>query len=150
MRKKILFISMILVLIISFILSNNDTKAVNVDLFYEKEYYQKYIISCDLELNRLIDILNSINNLDYRLVDIKVNNNYQEKIKKEIDDIVVEEGSSLDFLDKYINKYILILDKYDLSSETALVMAKRINVREITLITNVNNINIIYDKIKKG
>lgn len=149
MLRKIIYISIILLVIVpTLVFSYKD----NIKPTFSDTsivYYQKYIIPCDLIMSDYLNIFASLNNVDYQILDFKIENNYKENIQKEIENIKISKGDYLETLDNYLKEYQNILNKYDLTSELAKINAANIVIGELTIFTTIDGYNAIYDKIKK-
>ena len=145
---RILVIAMFLILGLS-IYVTRETVALDPDNIKMVDYYQKYNIACNLSIDSYLDIFSNLTSKDYKIIAIKIYEP-QEKIKKEIANIKVEEGSYLDYLNNYLKEYQKILAKYTLDDELARLNDKKIIITEITIVTNITTFEEINTKIKKG
>jgi len=149
MKKQIVVIIMILIILTSMVMSK-DTMAYKIDDSNIVAYYHNYIIDCNINIDTYLGIFSKLENTDYLITNIKIDNNYEEKIKEEISNIEIEKGSYINGLKSYLNKYIKVLDKYDLENEIAKIQNHNINIIEISVYTTIDGYSEIYNKIKKG
>ena len=140
---------MILIILTSMVMSK-DTMAYKIDDSNIVAYYHNYIIDCNINIDTYLGIFSKLENTDYLITNIKIDNNYEEKIKEEISNIEIEKGSYINGLKSYLNKYIKVLDKYDLENEIAKIQNHNINIIEISVYTTIDGYSEIYNKIKKG
>ena len=132
MKKYLPIIFIIFILLLYLIKDKEITKSI----FFEEEnnFYEVYNIE-----------FNNISFTKYKILNYKFINNYNKEITAKINNIKIEGGSYLEALDEYINKYLSILEKYDIESEISKIKNANMLIKEIKIYTTKD----IYNILKK-
>ncbi len=144
MKKYLPIIFIIFILLLYLIKDKEITKSI----FFEEEnnFYEVYNIEFNnISFTKYKQIFDNIEEDKYKILNYKFINNYNKEITAKINNIKIEGGSYLEALDEYINKYLSILEKYDIESEISKIKNANMLIKEIKIYTTKD----IYNILKK-
>ncbi len=144
MKKYLPIIFIIFILLLYLIKDKEITKSI----FFEEEnnFYEVYNIEFNnISFTKYKQIFDNIEEDKYKILNYKFINNYNKEITAKINNIKIEGGSYLEALDEYINKYLSILEKYDIESEISKIKNANMLIKEIKIYTTKD----IYNTLKK-
>ena len=144
MKKYLPIIFIIFILLLYLIKDKEITKSI----FFEEEnnFYEVYNIEFNnISFTKYKQIFDNIEEDKYKILNYKFINNYNKEITAKINNIKIEGGSYLEALDEYINKYLSILEKYDIESEINKIKNANMLIKEIKIYTTKD----IYNILKK-
>ena len=144
MKKYLPIIFIIFILLLYLIKDKEITKSI----FFEEEnnFYEVYNIEFNnISFTKYKQIFDNIEEDKYKILNYRFINNYNKEITAKINNIKIEGGSYLEALDEYINKYLSILEKYDIESEISKIKNANMLIKEIKIYTTKD----IYNILKK-
>ena len=144
MKKYLPIIFIIFILLLYLIKDKEITKSI----FFEEEnnFYEVYNIEFNnISFTKYKQIFDNIEEDKYKILNYKFINKYNKEITAKINNIKIEGGSYLEALDEYINKYLSILEKYDIESEISKIKNANMLIKEIKIYTTKD----IYNILKK-
>ena len=146
MKKYLLIIFLFVALII--MNKFNETRVVNTFIETDNKYYDTYTIDMnDMSLSRYKEIFFNIDYSLYFIKDIKLTNNYNDFILKDISKIKIEENNYITSLNEYIDKCIIILDKYNLDDEISKFRNGNFKIDKIVIYTTEEVYNLIIENV---
>ena len=146
MKKYLLIIFLFVALII--MNKFNETRVVNTFIETDNKYYDTYTIDMnDISLSRYKEIFFNIDYSLYFIKDIKLTNNYNDFILKDISKIKIEENNYITSLNEYIDKCIIILDKYNLDDEISKFRNSNFKIDKIVIYTTEEVYNLIIENV---
>ena len=146
MKKYLLIIFLFVALII--MNKFNETRVVNTFIETDNKYYDTYTIDMnDISLSRYKEIFFNIDYSLYFIKDIKLTNNYNDFILKDISKIKIEENNYITSLNEYIDKCIIILDKYNLDDEISKFRNGNFKIDKIVIYTTEEVYNLIIENV---
>ena len=143
--KKYLPIFFIIFILLLYLIKD---KEITKSIFFEEEnnFYEVYNIEFNnISFTKYKQIFDNIEEDKYKILNYKFINNYNKEITAKINNIKIEGGSYLEALDEYINKYLSILEKYDIESEISKIKNANMLIKEIKIYTTKD----IYNILKK-
>ena len=144
MKKYLPIIFIIFILLLYLIKDKEITKSI----FFEEEnnFYEVYNIEFNnISFTKYKQIFDNIEKDKYKILNYKFINNYNKEITAKINNIKIEGGSYLEALDEYINKYLSILEKYDIESEISKIKNANMLIKEIKIYTTKDIYNILIN-----
>ncbi len=144
MKKYLPIIFIIFILLLYLIKDKEITKSI----FFEEEnnFYEVYNIEFNnISFTKYKQIFDNIEEDKYKILNYKFINNYNKEITAKINNIKIEGGSYLEALDEYINKYLSILEKYDIESEISKIKNANMLIKEIKIYTTKDIYNILIN-----
>lgn len=149
MKKYLLIIFLFVALII--MNKFNETRVVNTFIETDNKYYDTYTIDMnDMSLSKYKEIFFNIDYSLYFIKDIKLTNNYNDFILKDISKIKIEENNYITSLNEYIDKCIIILDKYNLDDEISKFRNGNFKIDKIVIYTTEEVYNLIIENVRKS
>lgn len=146
MKKYLLIIFLFVALII--MNKFNETRVVNTFIETDNKYYDTYTIDMnDMSLSKYKEIFFNIDYSLYFIKDIKLTNNYNDFILKDISKIKIEENNYITSLNEYIDKCIIILDKYNLDDEISKFRNGNFKIDKIVIYTTEEVYNLIIENV---
>lgn len=126
----------------------NTPKVVSTFAPDKNEYYNSYTI--DMKESSLSKYKSIFINMDwdiYLISDIKLVNNYNNYILEEINNIKIKNNNYKDSLNEYIEKCIIILEKYNMDNEISKLRSGNFKVDKIVIYTTEEVYNLIIENI---
>lgn len=146
MKKYLLIIFLFMCLIM--VDKINTPKVVSTFAPDKNEYYNSYTI--DMKESSLSKYKSIFINMDwdiYLISDIKLVNNYNNYILEEINNIKIKNNNYKDSLNEYIEKCIIILEKYNMDNEISKLRSGNFKVDKIVIYTTEEVYNLIIENI---
>lgn len=146
MKKYLLVIFLFMCLII--VNKINRPKVIETFAPDKNEYYNSYTI--DMKESSLSKYKSIFINMDwdlYLISDIKLVNNYNDYILEEINNIKIKNNNYIDSLNEYIEKCIIVLNKYNLDNEISKLRSGNFKIDKIVIYTNEEIYNSIINMI---
>ncbi len=126
----------------------NTPKVVSTFAPDKNEYYNSYTV--DMKESSLSKYKSIFINMDwdiYLISDIKLVNNYNNYILEEINNIKIKNNNYKDSLNEYIEKCIIILEKYNMDNEISKLRSGNFKVDKIVIYTTEEVYNLIIENI---
>lgn len=126
----------------------NTPKVVSTFAPDKNEYYNSYTV--DMKESSLSKYKSIFINMDwdiYLISDIKLVNNYNNYILEEINNIKIKNNNYKDSLNEYIEKCIIILEKYNMDNEISKLRSGNFKVDKIVIYTTGEVYNLIIENI---
>ena len=146
MKKYLLVIFLFMCLII--VNKINRPKVIDAFIQDKNEYYNNYTI--DMKESSLSKYKSIFINMDwdlYLISDIKLVNNYNDYILEEINNIKIKNNNYKDSLNEYIEKCIVILEKYSMDNEISKLRNGNFKIDTINIYTTEETYNKIINNI---
>ncbi len=146
MKKYLLVIFLFMCLII--VNKINRPKVIDAFIQDKNEYYNNYTI--DMKESSLSKYKSIFINMDwdlYLISDIKLVNNYNDYILEEINNIKIKNNNYKDSLNEYIEKCIVILEKYSMDNEISKLRNGNFKIDTINIYTTEETYNKIINDI---
>lgn len=146
MKKYLLIIFLFMCLIM--VDKINTPKVVSTFASDKNEYYNSYTV--DMKESSLSKYKSIFINMDwdiYLISDIKLVNNYNNYILEEINNIKIKNNNYKDSLNEYIEKCIIILEKYNMDNEISKLRSGNFKVDKIVIYTTEEVYNLIIENI---
>lgn len=146
MKKYLLIIFLFMCLIM--VDKINTPKVVSTFAPDKNEYYNSYTV--DMKESSLSKYKSIFINMDwdiYLISDIKLVNNYNNYILEEINNIKIKNNNYKDSLNEYIEKCIIILEKYNMDNEISKLRSGNFKVDKIVIYTTEEVYNLIIENI---
>lgn len=146
MKKYLLVIFLFMCLIM--IDKINTPKVISAFAPDKNEYYNSYTINMKESL--FSKYRNIFINMDwdlYLISDIKLVNNYNNYILEEINNIKIKNNNYKDSLNEYIEKCIIILEKYNMDNEISKLRSGNFKIDKIVIYTTEEVYNLILSNI---
>lgn len=114
----------------------------------KNEYYNSYTIDMnDCSLSKYKNIFINMDSNVYLISDIKLVNNYNNYILEEINNIKIKNNNYKDSLNEYIEKCIIILEKYNMYNEISKLRSGNFKIDKIVIYTTEEVYNLIIENI---
>lgn len=126
----------------------NTPKVVSTFAPDKNEYYNSYTV--DMKESSLSKYKSIFINMDwdiYLISDIKLVNNYNNYILEEINNIKIKNNNYKDSLNEYIEKCIIILEKYNMDNEISKLRSGNFKIDKIVIYTTEEVYNLIIENI---
>lgn len=126
----------------------NTPKVVSAFAPDKNEYYNSYTV--DMKESSLSKYKSIFINMDwdvYLISDIKLVNNYNNYILEEINNIKIKNNNYKDSLNEYIEKCIIILEKYNMDNEISKLRSGNFKIDKIVIYTTEEVYNLIIENI---
>ena len=146
MKKYLLIIFLFMCLIM--VDKINTPKVISAFAPDKNEYYNSYTI--DMKESSLSKYKSIFINMDwdiYLISDIKLVNNYNNYILEEINNIKIKNNNYKDSLNEYIEKCIIILEKYNMYNEISKLRSGNFKIDKIVIYTTEEVYNLILSNI---
>ena len=146
MKKYLLVIFLFMCLIM--IDKINTPKVISAFAPDKNEYYNSYTIN--MKESSFSKYRNIFINMDwdlYLISDIKLVNNYNNYILEEINNIKIKNNNYKDSLNEYIEKCIIILEKYNMDNEISKLRSGNFKIDKIVIYTTEEVYNLILSNI---
>ena len=146
MKKYLLVIFLFMCLIM--IDKINTPKVISAFAPDKNEYYNSYTIN--MKESSFSKYRNIFINMDwdlYLISDIKLVNNYNNYILEEINNIKIKNNNYKDSLNEYIEKCIIILEKYNMDNEISKLRSGNFKIDKIVIYTTEKVYNSILSNI---
>lgn len=146
MKKYLLIIFLFMCLIM--VDKINTPKVVSTFAPDKNEYYNSYTV--DMKESSLSKYKSIFINMDwdiYLISDIKLVNNYNNYILEEINNIKIKNNNYKDSLNEYIEKCIIILEKYNMDNEISKLRSGNFKIDKIVIYTTEEVYNLIIENI---
>ena len=146
MKKYLLIIFLFMCLIM--VDKINTPKVISAFAPDKNEYYNSYTI--DMKESSLSKYKSIFINMDwdiYLINDIKLVNNYNNYILEEINNIKIKNNNYKDSLNEYIEKCIIILEKYNMDNEISKLRSGNFKIDKIVIYTTEEVYNLIIENI---
>lgn len=146
MKKYLLVIFLFMCLIM--IDKINTPKVISAFVPDKNEYYNSYTIN--MKESSFSKYRNIFINMDwdlYLISDIKLVNNYNNYILEEINNIKIKNNNYKDSLNEYIEKCIIILEKYNMDNEISKLRSGNFKIDKIVIYTTEEVYNLILSNI---
>lgn len=126
----------------------NSSKVIETFEEDKNKYYGIYYIDMDeSSLNTYKSIFEKIDSNNYIIKDIKFVNNYNNYILEEINQIKIKNKNYIDSINEYIEKCIIILNKYSLENEISKLKSGNFKIDKIVIYTTKDIYNQIMSHI---
>lgn len=128
----------------------NTPKVISAFAPDKNEYYNSYTI--DMKESSLSKYKSIFINMDwdiYLISDIKLVNNYNNYILEEINNIKIKNNNYKDSLNEYIEKCIIILEKYNMDNEISKLRSGNFKIDKIVIYTTEEVYNLILKELNK-
>ena len=146
MKKYLLIIFLFMCLIM--VDKINTPKVISAFAPDKNEYYNSYTV--DMKESSLSKYKSIFINMDwdvYLISDIKLVNNYNNYILEEINNIKIKNNNYKDSLNEYIEKCIIILEKYNMDNEISKLRSGNFKIDKIVIYTTEEVYNLIIENI---
>ena len=126
----------------------NSSKVIETFGEDKNKYYGIYSIDMDeSSLNTYKSIFEKIDSNNYIIKDTKFVNNYNNYILEEINQIKIKNKNYIDSINEYIEKCIIILNKYSLENEISKLKSGNFKIDKIVIYTTKDIYNQIMSHI---
>ena len=131
-----------------FVYKSNSSKVIESFVEDKNKYYSIYSIDMnESSLNTYKSIFEKIDSNNYIIKDIKIVNNYNNYILEEINKIKIKNKNYIDSINEYIERSIIILNKYNLENEISKLKSGNFKIDKIVIYTTKDIYNQIMSHI---
>lgn len=131
--KKFVYYLMLIAFICSFFLGFNQSE--KTKMVFTDDGINSYVITFEegIDIKTYKELFDKLDSNDYVIFGFALEEQYHDKLNREIDNINISKGDYLSTLKEYIEKYIQILDLYNKELEIARIHSGNIRIKKIYL-----------------
>ena len=129
--KKFVYYLMLITFICSFFLGFNQSE--KTKMVFTDDGINSYVITFEegIDIKTYKKLFDKLDSNDYVIFGFALEEQYHDKLNREIDNINISKGDYLSTLKEYIEKYIQILDLYNKELEIARIHSGNIRIKKI-------------------
>lgn len=144
--KKYVYYIILISFICAFFLGYDQSKQTKTT--FKDNGLNSYIINFkdSINLNTYKELFQNLDANNYVIFDFEFEDNFHDKLNKEIDNIQITKGNYTDALKEYLDKYIKILDAYNKELEISRIYSGNIRIKKIYLNCTIDIYNILSIK----